>query len=73
MQEVVRPYQTEAKGVTVTEGTLRVKLSDGRTVSVPLAWYPWDPRLVDAAQDERDAWELIDEGREFAGRLWTKT
>ena len=60
MQEVVRPYQTEAKGVTVTEGTLRVKLSDGRSVSVPLAWYP---RLVHAAQDERDAWELIDEGQ----------
>ncbi len=51
---------TEAADVTVTEGTLRVELSDGRTISVPLAWYP---RLVHAAQEERDAWELIGEGQ----------
>ena len=50
----------EAEDVTVTEDTLRVELSDGRTISVPLAWYP---RLVHAAQEERDAWELIGEGQ----------
>jgi len=44
--------------MTVTEDTLRVELSDGRTISVPLAWYP---RLVHATQEERDAWELIGE------------
>jgi len=48
----------EAEDVTVTEDTLRVELSDGRTISVPLAWYP---RLVHATQEERDAWELIGE------------
>lgn len=55
-----RPWQSEAEDVTVTEDSLRVELSDGRSISVPLAWYP---RLVHAAQDERDAWELIGEGQ----------
>ena len=50
----------EAEGVTVTEDTLRAELSDGRTISVPLAWYP---RLVHATQRERDNWELIGEGQ----------
>ena len=50
----------EADDVSVTEDTLQVELSDGRTISVPLAWYP---RLVHAAQEERDNWELIGEGQ----------
>ena len=50
----------EAEDVTVTEDTLKAELSDGRTISVPLAWYP---RLVHATQDERDNWELIGEGQ----------
>ena len=50
----------EAKEVTVTEDTLRADLSDGRTISVPLAWYP---RLVHATREERDNWELIGEGQ----------
>jgi hypothetical protein len=29
-----------AQGVTLTEDSLVVDLLDGRTVSVPLAWYP---------------------------------
>ena len=35
----------EATTVAVTEDTLTAELSDGRTISVPLAWYP---RLVHA-------------------------
>ena len=50
----------EAVDVSVTEDTLRVELSDGRTISVPLAWYP---RLVHATQAERDNWELIGGGQ----------
>ena len=50
----------EAEGVTVTEDTLRAELSDGRTISVPLAWYP---RLVHATQEERANWELIGKGQ----------
>ena len=35
----------EAMSVEVTEDTLTAELSDGRTVSVPLSWYP---RLIHA-------------------------
>jgi hypothetical protein len=39
--------------------TLRVELSDGRSISVPLAWYP---RLLHATMDERTNWRLIGTG-----------
>ena len=48
-----------AERVEVTEDTLTVELSDGRTISVPLGWYP---RLVHATQSERDNWRLIGQG-----------
>jgi len=48
-----------AQGVEVSEDTLTVELNDGRTISVPLGWYP---RLVDANQSERDNWRLIGQG-----------
>ena len=46
--------------VADTENTLTVDLADGRTLSVPLVWYP---RLVHATPQERDNWELLAEGR----------
>lgn len=48
-----------AESVTVTEDTLTVELSDGRTISVPLAWYP---RLFHASPEERSNWRLIGDG-----------
>ena len=48
-----------ATNVVVTDDTLTVDLSDGRTISVPLAWYP---RLVHGAPDERAEWRLIGRG-----------
>jgi hypothetical protein len=48
-----------AEGVTVAEDTLSVDLSDGRTISVPLAWFP---RLVHATPEERNHWRLIGKG-----------
>ena len=48
-----------ATAVTVTEDTLTVDLSDGRTISAPLAWYP---RLVHGTQEERPDWRLIGRG-----------
>ena len=50
----------EAMDVTVTEDTLTVEISDGRTISVPLVWYP---RLVYATPQERGNWELLAKGR----------
>ena len=49
-----------AENVLVTEHTLTVELSDGRTISVPLAWYP---RLLHASTEERKRWWLIARGR----------
>ena len=49
-----------AETVTVTEDTLSVDLSDGRTISVPLAWFP---RLLNASQEERRNWRLIGKGQ----------
>jgi hypothetical protein len=48
-----------AKAVKVTADTLIVELKDGRTVSVPLAWYP---RLALGTPTERRRWELIGPG-----------
>ena len=49
----------EAMTIAATEDTLTVELSDGRTISVPLVWYP---RLVHAMPQERGNWELIGGG-----------
>jgi hypothetical protein len=48
-----------AESVMITEDTLNVDLSDGRTISVPLTWFP---RLVHATQEQRDNWRLIGRG-----------
>ena len=50
----------EAMTIAVTEDTLTVELSDGRTISVPLAWHP---RLVYATPPERSNWQLIGGGQ----------
>ena len=48
-----------AESIFFTEDTLSVDLSDGRTVSVPIAWYP---RLLHANSEERNNWRLIGRG-----------
>ena len=48
-----------AEDVTVSVDTLCVDLSDGRSISVPLAWYP---RLLRATAAERKRWRLIGRG-----------
>ncbi len=49
-----------AERVTITRDTLTVDLSDGRTISVPLAWFP---RLLHATSQERRHWRLIGKGQ----------
>ena len=49
----------KAQNVVVTEDTLSVDLTDGRTVSVPIGWYP---RLLYATAEERHNWRLIGSG-----------
>ena len=47
------------RDVSVTEDELSVALMDGRTISVPLAWYP---RLANATPEQRAHWELAGAG-----------
>ncbi|RJP38355.1 MAG: DUF2442 domain-containing protein [Phycisphaerales bacterium] len=49
-----------AEHVDVSDDTLSVELSDGRTIAVPLAWYP---RLLHATARERTNWRLIGRGQ----------
>jgi hypothetical protein len=49
-----------ATHVSVTNDALTVELSDGRAVTVPLAWFT---RLSHATNKERKAWRLIAQGR----------
>jgi hypothetical protein len=46
--------------VKVTTAKLKVDLEDGRTVTVPIAWYP---RLAHGTARERASWRLVDGGR----------
>ena len=47
------------KDVRFTEDSLVVDLVDGRTISVPLAWYP---RLLSATPTQREHWQLAGAG-----------
>lgn len=48
-----------AKFVEFTDDTLSVGLMDGRTITVPLAWYP---RLLAATPEQKKNWRLIGGG-----------
>lgn len=56
---VVELQNARARSVQVTEEALIVELADGRTISVPLAWYP---RLWYGTSKERENFEIIGEG-----------
>ncbi len=51
--------QARAQNVSFTEAALAVELIDGRTITVPLMWYP---RLAHGTAAERANWRLIGEG-----------
>lgn len=53
----IRPAQ--AQKVRVTADELKVDLIDGRTVTVPLQWYP---RLAHGTVAQRRKWRLIGRG-----------
>jgi hypothetical protein len=66
---------TSATAVHFDEHTMWVDLSDGRTLGVPLAWFP---RLLNATPAERERvelsrtglhWEALDEDISIAGLL----
>ena len=48
-----------AQDVRITPDVLIVELVDGRTLTVPVAWYP---RLAHGTEAERNNWRLIGRG-----------
>jgi hypothetical protein len=59
-----KQIEIRATSVRVSGDALIVDLSDGRTVSAPLAWYP---RLLHGTTAEREAHQFIGDG---AGIHW---
>ena len=47
------------RDVRFTEDTLAVDLADGRTIIVPLVWYP---RLLSASLEQRSHWKIAGAG-----------
>lgn len=52
----IRPL---ARSVAVSDHDLTVTLADGRTITVPLVWFP---RLLHANAAARGRWELLGDG-----------
>ena len=47
------------KEVRFSDDSIIVDLMDGRTISVPLVWYP---RLLKATKEQRESWEVCGGG-----------
>ena len=56
---MVEIQESKAQTVVVTEEAISVDLIDGRTITVPIAWYP---RLQNGNTKERKRWRLIGGG-----------
>ena len=59
MPILVDRSETLAVEVACSDDALTVVLDDGRTVSVPLVWFP---RLLNATPKQRKEWEFIGGG-----------
>jgi uncharacterized protein DUF2442 len=56
---VVRPRDARAKAVEFASDAFVVRLEDGRSLTVPLEWFP---RLRDASPERLAGWQLIGRG-----------
>ncbi len=59
MTTLILETEPLANQVTVTDEWLIVDLVDGRSLCIPLAWYP---RLMHASPPERQNWQLLGDG-----------
>jgi hypothetical protein len=59
MVTLVLEAEPTAVNVQLSGKNLIVSLADGRALHVPLAWYP---RLLYAAPEERNHWQLLGDG-----------
>jgi hypothetical protein len=55
MATLAATADTRIRNVKITNETLTVDLLDGRSISVPLAWYP---RLLNATPGQRRRWKI---------------
>lgn len=73
--------RSEAEQVTVSDTELGVRLRDGRTITVPLRWFPTLDRATQAQRDnftligngEGIRWPELDEDVSIAGLLISST
>lgn len=66
MHSLVPETDVRAMNVVLDDARLVVDLMDGRTIAVPLAWYP---RLANATPQQRSHWPDIDEDLSTEGLL----
>ena len=59
MTTSVKETELLAVNVAIRHDRLIVDLADGRTIAVPLEWYP---RLVHGSRKERQSWRLLGDG-----------
>jgi hypothetical protein len=59
MSTLITERDVFAESVMFPEDSMTVNLDDGRTLSLPLAWYP---RLLHGTRQEREKYELVGEG-----------
>ena len=66
MNTLILEHEHLATGVSFLQDALSVNLNDGRSITVPLAWYP---RLLAGTKQEREQYEFIGGGE---GIHWPK-
>lgn len=59
MTTLVLEQPPRAAGVTISNGYLIVELADGRSLCVPLDWYP---RLAHGSDSQRRNYQILGEG-----------
>lgn len=66
MSSLMLKVEPRAMSIACSDDELRVSLTDGRTLTVPIAWFP---RLAHASTSERDDYEILGDGE---GVHWPK-
>ena len=59
MGTLARAADERVVKVSFTDDEISVQLMDGRTITVPLAWYP---RLLNATPEQRENWQIAGGG-----------
>jgi hypothetical protein len=59
MSILANKVSSDVMDVQVLDADLVLRLSDGRTVSAPLAWFP---RLLHGTPEQRNNWRLVVKG-----------